>query len=104
VTGTHTAGADFSGTLFQGSDGSAGNYVKFLNCTGSSLSLEPVHAGSSDKSSPRTDQRHADRGAPVRRGLQKEPPLHSLLREPLFPGRNQREHGSVFDARMTIPG
>ena len=48
VTGMDTAGADFSGTFIQASGGSAGNYVKFLNCTGTSFSLEPVHAGSSD--------------------------------------------------------
>lgn len=48
ATGTDAAGVDFSGTFVQASGGSAGNYVKFLTCTGSSFSLEPIHAGSSD--------------------------------------------------------
>jgi hypothetical protein len=48
VTGTDAAGVDFGGTFVQASGGSAGNYVKFLNCTGSGFSLDPVHAGSTD--------------------------------------------------------
>lgn len=48
ITGTDAAGANFAGTFIQAAGGSAGNYVMFLNCSGASFSLQPVHGGSSD--------------------------------------------------------
>jgi endoglucanase len=48
ITGTDAADAYFSGTFMPASGGSAGNYVLFIDCSGSSFNLAPVHAGSTD--------------------------------------------------------
>ena len=48
VSGTDPGGVVFSGAFIQISGGSIGNYIEFLNCTGSSFNLAPVHAGSTD--------------------------------------------------------
>ena len=48
VVGTDAGGVDFSGTFLQAANGSVGNYVLFLNCTGSSFQLAPVHGQSSN--------------------------------------------------------
>ncbi len=48
VSGTDPGGVVFSGTFIQASGGSIGNYVEFLDCTGSNFNLAPVHAGSTD--------------------------------------------------------
>jgi endoglucanase len=48
ITGADAANTDFSGTFTQASAGSAGNYVEFVDCTGSSFNLAPVHAASTD--------------------------------------------------------
>lgn len=48
ITGLDAAGADFSGSFVQASGGSAGNYVKFTDCTGSGFSLAPIPGASSD--------------------------------------------------------
>ena len=48
IAGTDAGGVDFSGTFLQAANGSAGNYVLFLNCTGSSFQLAPVHGQSSN--------------------------------------------------------
>jgi hypothetical protein len=64
ISGTDAGGVDFAGTFIEAASGSAGNYVKFLNCTRKSFSLEPVHAGSSD-GQVRAHQRDADSGAPM---------------------------------------
>jgi hypothetical protein len=48
ISGTDSGGVDFSGTFIQASAGSAGNYVEFSNCTGSSFALAPIHGGSTD--------------------------------------------------------
>ncbi len=48
ITGADAADAYFAGAFIQASGGSAGNYVVFLDCTGSGFSLSPVHQGSTD--------------------------------------------------------
>ncbi|MGB6690772.1 MAG: Ig-like domain-containing protein [Terracidiphilus sp.] len=48
ITGADAADASFSGTFTQASAGSAGNYVQFVDCTGASFNLAPVHAASTD--------------------------------------------------------
>ncbi|HTW48679.1 MAG TPA: hypothetical protein VMD92_12070 [Acidobacteriaceae bacterium] len=48
VTGADVANGYFAGAFTQASGGSPGNYVVFRNCSGSSFSLAPVHANSSD--------------------------------------------------------
>ena len=46
VTGMDANGVDFSGTFIQAAAGSNGNFVKFLDCSGSSFQLAPIHGGS----------------------------------------------------------
>lgn len=48
ITALDPASTDFSGTFIQASNGSPGNYVKFVNCTGTNFSLAPIHGASSD--------------------------------------------------------
>lgn len=48
VTGLDQGGANFAGAFIQTSNGTAGNYVKFVDCTGHNFSLAPIHAGSAD--------------------------------------------------------
>ena len=48
ITGADVGGVDFAGTFLQAANGSAGNYILFLNCTGSSFQLAPVHGQSSN--------------------------------------------------------
>ncbi|HEX4165842.1 MAG TPA: cellulase family glycosylhydrolase [Bryobacteraceae bacterium] len=48
ITGLDSAGVDFSGTFIQASGARAGNYVKFVNCSGDNFALTPVHGGSTD--------------------------------------------------------
>jgi hypothetical protein len=48
ITGTDAADAYFSGTFIQASGGSPGNYVLFVDCSGTSFNLAPVHAASTD--------------------------------------------------------
>jgi endoglucanase len=48
ITGTDAASEYFAGTFAQASGGSPGNYVVFRGCSGSSFSLAPIHANSSD--------------------------------------------------------
>lgn len=48
ITGADAADSFFSGTFTQASAGSAGNYLEFIGCTGSSFKLAPVHAASTD--------------------------------------------------------
>jgi endoglucanase len=48
ITGTDAADVYFSGTFIQASGGSAGNYVLFVDCSGTSFNLAPVHAASTD--------------------------------------------------------
>ena len=48
VTGTDTGGVDFSGTFIRAANGSAGNYVLFLNCTGDNFQVAPVHGQSTN--------------------------------------------------------
>jgi endoglucanase len=48
ITGADAANSYFSGTFIQASGGSAGNYLVFVDCTGSSFNLAPVHAASTD--------------------------------------------------------
>jgi endoglucanase len=48
ITAADAADAYFSGSFIQASAGSAGNYVQFVDCTGSNFNLAPVHAASTD--------------------------------------------------------
>ncbi len=48
ITGADVADSYFSGTFVQASGSSAGNYLVFVDCTGSSFNLAPVHAASSN--------------------------------------------------------
>jgi endoglucanase len=48
ITGADAANTYFSGTFIQASGGTAGNYVEFVDCTGSSFNLAPVHGASSN--------------------------------------------------------
>lgn len=48
VTGLDAGGVDFSGMFIQAYGGSPGNYVKFVDCTGSNFSVAPVHGASTD--------------------------------------------------------
>jgi Bacterial Ig domain len=48
ITGLDPGGVNFSGAFIQTSNGTAGNYVKFVDCSGDNFSLAPIHAGSAD--------------------------------------------------------
>lgn len=48
ISGLDAASTNFSGTFTLASSGSAGNYVLFPDCHGSSFTLLPVHGGSTD--------------------------------------------------------
>jgi endoglucanase len=48
ITGADAADSYFSGTFLQASGSSAGNYVLFVGCSGSSFNLAPVHAESTN--------------------------------------------------------
>lgn len=48
ISGLDAANTNFSGTFNLAAGGSAGNYVLFPDCSGSSFTLRPVHGASSD--------------------------------------------------------
>lgn len=48
ITGADAGGTNFAGTFTPAASGSAGNNVEFVDCTGSSFSIAPVHGQSTD--------------------------------------------------------